>query len=49
VQLFVISAGDTVTTVDGYEPYREFSHRILKKLAPALREDLKKLIEQSNL
>ena len=49
VHVFVISPGDTVATVDGYVPYIEFSHRILEKLAPALREDLKIMIEQSNL
>ena len=49
VKVFVISSNDTVTTDAGYESYVDFSHRIIEKLAPALRGDLKTLIEQSNL
>ena len=49
VRVFVISADETVTTDAGYESYIHFSHRIIDKLAPALKADLKQLIEQSNL
>jgi uncharacterized hydrophobic protein (TIGR00271 family) len=49
VNVFVIFSDNTVATVDGYESYTEFSHRIFEKMAPTLREDLKKMIEQSNL
>ena len=49
VNVFVISSGQTVATAEGHEPYVNFSHRIIEKLAPKIKEDLKKLIEQSNL
>ena len=49
VNVFVISPGETVATAEGHESYVNFSHRIAEKLAPTIKEDLKKLIEQSNL
>lgn len=49
VKVFVISSNDTVASDTAYESYIDFSHRILEKLAPALRADLNQLIEQSNL
>jgi F0F1-type ATP synthase delta subunit len=49
VKVFVISSDDTVASDTAYESYIDFSHRILEKLAPALKADLNQLIEQSNL
>lgn len=49
VNVFVISSGETVATTEGHESYVNFSRRIIEKLEPTIKEDLKKLIEQSNL
>ena len=49
VNVFVISSGETVATTEGHESYVNFSHRIVEKLEPTIREELNKLIEQSNL
>ena len=49
VNVFVISSGETVATTEGYQPYEIFTHHILDKLAPSLKQELRKLIEQSHL
>ena len=49
VNVFVISSGQTVATTEGYQPYEIFTHHILDKLAPSLKQELRKLIEQSHL
>jgi len=49
VQFHVMSNIATVATSKGYESYRNFSRRILEKLKPKLKKDMKELIENSNL
>lgn len=49
VQFHVMSNIATVATSKGYESYRNFSRRILKKLKPKLKKDMKEIIENSNL
>ena len=49
VQFHVMSNIATVATSKGYESYRNFSRRILEKLKPKLKKDMKEIIENSNL
>ena len=49
VQFHVISNIGTVVTTKGYESYRTFSRRMLEKLKPKLKKDMKEIIRNSNL
>ena len=49
VQFHVISNIGTVVTTKGYESYMTFSRRMLEKLKPKLKKDMKEIIRNSNL
>ncbi len=49
INIHVISTSEIVVNAQGYTSYRAFSRQIFDKLEPAFKEDLEKLIEQSNL
>ncbi len=49
INIHVISATQTVATSEGYKPYETYARQIFDKLEPTLKEDLERLIEQSNL
>ena len=49
INLHVISTTEIVANAQGYTSYEIFSRQIFDKLEPSLKEDLEKLIEQSNL